>query len=44
LGAPYRLTNWPGWLCGSVVERRSLASELPGPALDLQLISDHSCG
>ena len=30
-----------GWWRGTVVERRSLAGELPCPALDLQLMGDH---
>ena len=36
-----------GWWRGTVVERRSLAGELSlsrCPALDLQLMGDHSCG
>jgi len=33
-----------GWLHGTVVKRRSLAGELPCPALDLQLTGDHLCG
>jgi len=33
-----------GWLRSTVVERRYLAGELSGPALDLQLTGDHLCG
>ena len=29
------------WRRGTVVERRSLAGELPRPAIDLQLMGDH---
>jgi len=35
---------WRDWLHGTVVERRSLAGQLPCPMLNLQLMGDNYCG